>query len=158
MENGFQRFIGRVRLAAMIFAVLSALAVAAAVLVPLPTEGAGGRIQTPQRVPTVQPPHKPWDSLQSRIAGQVQEMIKPLQGIAAVKDDGAAAKMAQRLKLQGIVNMDGQYVAYVCVDKGSVVALKTGGTVLEFSVLNVEEKTVTLCREGVQVVLPQSPQ
>lgn len=156
MEGNFEKLGSRMHLVALAFAAISMLAVAMTIFIPLPVEDVVGRGQPTQCVPVIQPPHKPWGDLQSRITGQIQEMIKPLQGIAAVKDDGAAAKMASRLKLQGIVNMGGQYVAYVCVDKGSVVALKAGATILEFSVLSVEEKTVTLSREGVQVVLPQS--
>jgi len=153
-ENRLAKVSRRAMTGGLVFAALSLAAVAAAILTPLPSHKAGGSSQAPGRVPAIHPPPKSSGSLQARITGQVQEMIRPLQGIAAVKDDGAAAKMASRLQLQGIVNMGGQFVAYVCVDKGSVVAIKTGGTILEFSVLRVEEKTVTLCREGVQVVLP----
>jgi hypothetical protein len=153
-ENRLAKVSRRAMAGAVVFAALSLAAVAAAILTPLPSQEAGGSGQVPQRVPAMQPPHKSWEDLQARIAQEVQEMIRPLQGIAAVKDDGAAAKMAARLQLQGIVNMGGQLVAYVSVDKGSAVAIKTGGTILEFSVLRVEERTVTLCREGVQVVLP----
>jgi len=138
----------------LVFAALSLAVVAAAILTPLPNQETGASGQAPQRVPAIQPSRRSWGDLQARIARQVQEMIRPLQGIAAVKDDGAAAKMASRLQLQGIVNMGGQFIAYVSVDKGPVVAIKTGGTILEFSVLRVGERTVTLCREGVQVVLP----
>jgi hypothetical protein len=138
----------------LVFAALSLATVAAAILTPLPSQKAGGSGQAPLRVPAIEPAHRSWADLQTRIARQIQEMIRPLQGIAPVKDDGAAARMASRLHLQGIINTGGEFVAYVSVDKGSVVAVRNGGTILEFSVLRVEERTVTLCREGVQVVLP----
>ncbi len=154
METIFEKFSGRIYLVTMIFALLSLLIMVTSILASLPVEDVGGRNQTLQRVPVIQKPHQSWSGLQTQITGRMQELIKPLQGIAAVKDDGVAAKMAARLQLQGIVNMGGQFVAYVNVDKGSVVALRTGSTVLEFSVLKVEEKTITLSREGVQIVLP----
>ena len=154
METIFEKFSGRIHLVTMIFAVLSLLIMATSIFASLPVEDVGGRNQTLQRVSVIQKSHQSWSGLQTQITGRMQELIKPLQGIAAVKDDGVAAKMAARLKLQGIVNMGGEFVAYVNVDKGSVQALRTGSTVLEFSVLKVEEKSVTICREGVQIVLP----
>ena len=107
-----------------------------------------------QRVPVLPPQRPPSDDLQRRIARRIEPLVRPLRGIAAVKDDGTAAKMARRLKLQGIVKMRGEYVAYVRVDGKSVAKIGQGGTILEFSVVRVEESSVVLSREGVQVALP----
>jgi len=155
MENTMTKLSSRAMAVGLILLVLSLAAVAAAVFWPLPLEATGGGGPKLQRVPSIREPHIPQVALQARITNQEPELVKPLQGIAAVKDDGIAQKMAQRIKFQGTVNMGGQYVAYVIVDKEpSPASLRAGSKVLEFTVVSVDAKTVTLEREGVQIVLP----
>jgi len=155
MENTFVKLSSRAMAVGLILLALSLATVAAAVFWPLSLEATAGSNARLQRIPSIPESHKSWTDLQTTIMNQDHELIKPLQSIAAVKDDGAAARMAQRLKLQGIVYMGGQYVAYVAVDKDpSAASLKAGMTVLEFTVVSVEASTITLSREGVQIVLP----
>ena len=153
MENTMTKLSSRAMAVGLILLALSLAAVAAAVFWPLPLEATAGGGPKLQRVPSIREPHIPQVALQARITNQEPELVKPLQGIAAVKDDGIAQKMAQRIKFQGTVNMGGQYVAYVAVDN-SVVSLRAGSKVLEFTVVSVEERSITLDREGVQIVLP----
>jgi len=155
MESTLTKLSSRAMAVGLILLALSLAAMVAAIFWPLSLEATAGGNPRPQRVPTISKAHQPWADLQSTISNQEHELIKPLQGIAAVKDDGVAQRMAQRLRLQGIVNMGGQYVAYVAVDKDpSAMSLRTGSKILEFTVVSVEEKTITLDREGVQIVLP----
>ncbi len=82
-----------------------------------------------------------------------RRLIKPAEIVAAVKDDGKAARLLKAIKLQGVVQMGTGYVAYVQIDKQGVKTVKSGDSLLSFSVEKVEPGKVTLTLEGVRVVL-----
>src|SRR6185503_12509775 len=56
----------------------------------------------------------------------VRELIKPAQIKSAVKDDGAAAKLLSKLKLQGVVQSQSSFIAYIRVEEKSVKTVKRG--------------------------------
>ena len=91
------------------------------------------------------------DGLLKRLAGRA--LVRPAQVQAAVKDSGAAAKLAKKLKLQGVVRMGDSWVAYVDVSEQGVKALRKGESVLEFVVKEVEPGKVIVSLEGVEVTL-----
>ena len=90
-------------------------------------------------------------SLLEKMAGR--GLIRPPQVVAAVKDTGAAARLAKSLKLQGVVELGGSLVAYIEVEKRRVQALRKGETVLGFVVRDIGPGRVTLSLEGVEVIL-----
>lgn len=154
MECKLDHISRRVWIAAMAFLGLTVFLVMAAAFLPLNFADEFPQNLVSERVPVLNSPQKNSGDLQHMITRRVEELIRPLQGIAAVKDDGVAQRMAKRLKLQGVINMGGEYVAYIGVDKGQVVAVKAGGDILDFSVIKVDDKSVILSREGVEVALP----
>lgn len=105
-----------------------------------------GRSVSP--LPSTRPNLRP---LLARVAGT--PLIRPAQAVSAVKDDGTAARLVKRLKLQGITQLNGEMVAYVQVEKEGSKTVRRGDALLEFVVESVEEGRVTLSLRGVQVVL-----
>jgi hypothetical protein len=91
------------------------------------------------------------DGLLKRIAGR--RLIEPSQGLAAVKDTGAAARLLASLKLQGVVKTGDRLVAYVDVDKQGVSTVGAGDRLLDFVVKDVTPGRVTLTLDGVEVSL-----
>lgn len=85
------------------------------------------------------------------VAGR--RLIRPSQVRAAVKDTGLAARLLERLKLQSVVQMHGESVAYVKVENGGVKSVRAGGRLLDFEVRQVEPGRVVLVLEGVEAVL-----
>ncbi len=96
-------------------------------------------------------PKQQTDGLFKKMAGR--RLMRPSQIQAAVKDDGRAEKLLKALKLQGVVQLGTDYVAYVQIDKQGVRAIRSGETILGFSVENIEPGKVTLLLEGVQIFL-----
>ena len=84
-----------------------------------------------------------------------QGLIKPAQVQAAVKDTGAAARLVRQLTLQGVVQMGGEFVAYIAVKDQGVKAVKKGQKILEFDVKDMEPGKVVLALDGVEVQLGQ---
>jgi hypothetical protein len=72
---------------------------------------------------------------------------------AAVKDTGVAQQLLKKLQLQGVAKMGDRFVAYVSVDKQSVVTVRDGDAVLDFLVESIEPGCVTLSLQGVLVRL-----
>lgn len=126
------------------------LAVAAAVT-PIGASADRGNVAADQRVPQVD--HTPVDAsaLIRQVAGS--RLIRPSQVQAAVKDTGAAARLLERLKLQSVVNMGGESVAYVRVGQEGVRSVRAGGRVLDFVVESVGPGAVKLSLDGVVVTL-----
>lgn len=89
--------------------------------------------------------------LLKKMAGR--RLIRPSQVQAAVKDTGLADRLAKKLKLQGIVQMKGSYVAYIGVEKQGVKSLKEGEKILDFLVESIKGNEVVLSLDGVQVTL-----
>ena len=79
-------------------------------------------------------------------------LIRPAQVTAAVKDSGAAASLAKKLKLEGIVEMGGELCAYIRINKSSRKVV-VNDTILEFVVAKIEPGKVTLDLDGVRVKL-----
>jgi hypothetical protein len=82
-------------------------------------------------------------------------LVVPSQVQAAVKDTGAAQKLLARVKLQGVVNLGGELVAYVAVEKEGIKTVKKGNTLLSFNVDDVQPGRVVLSLEGVTLELRQ---
>ena len=91
------------------------------------------------------------ESLMASIAER--PLIRAPQVQAAVKDSGAAARLAKMLKFQGVVNMGGESVAYINVDKSGVKSVRKGQKILEFVVERIESGGVVLSLDGVEVNL-----
>lgn len=91
--------------------------------------------------------------LLAKMAGT--RLIRAAQVQAAVKDTGAADRLAKRLSLEGIADIAGTHVAYIRVEKKGVQSVKQGDTVLDFVVEKIVSNRVTLSLQGVQVVLNQ---
>jgi hypothetical protein len=93
------------------------------------------------------------EPLLAKLAGMT--LIRPAQVQAAVKSDGTAERLLKKLKLQGVVQVGNELVAYIQVDDGGKVvrSVRKGQTILDFNVDNVEAGKVTLSLQGVVVVL-----
>jgi hypothetical protein len=87
----------------------------------------------------------------STVAGS--RLIRPAQVQPAVKDSGAAQKLLARLKLQSVVDMSGEHVAYIRVKDEGVQAIRGGSYVLDFLVESVQPGRVRLSLDGVIVEL-----
>jgi hypothetical protein len=144
-------------------AVAAAAGVAAAALLPVRVE-AGANAAVARRVPAMPPPPEDVRPLMAKAAGR--HLVMPAQGLAPVKDTGAAAKLLERLKLQGVVQLGGEYVAYVAVKSGAeATKSRRGGggsltvrkddRVLGFTVKEVAPGKVTLDLDNVIVELRQ---
>lgn len=99
------------------------------------------------------PPQSEMDDAIKILQARPRALIRPAQVQAAVKDTGAAAQLAKRLKLQGVVALNGEYVAYVDVQEQGVKAVRVGEPLLDFVIKDVTPGKVTLSLEGVEVVL-----
>ena len=93
----------------------------------------------------------PLEGLLAKTAGR--HLIKPTQVQAAVKDSGAAARLVKKLKLQGVVQLGADRLAYIQVEKQGTNAVRSGEKVLEFVVSKIEPGKVTLSLDGVDVEL-----
>ncbi len=81
-------------------------------------------------------------------------IIKSAQVQAAVKDSGLAAELAKNLRLQGIANMPAGLTAYIHNTKEKrTLTVHEGDTVAEFIVRTVEQDSVILDLDGVEVRL-----
>lgn len=81
-------------------------------------------------------------------------IIKAAQAQAAVKDSGLAAELAKSLKLQGIANMPAGLTAYIRNTKEKrTLTVREGDMAAEFIVRRVEQDSVTLDLDGVEVRL-----
>lgn len=141
----------RVRAIAVTLAVLAAAATVAALFVPIQS-ASNAALATESRSPTSLP--AVGEDLQPLLAAMAgNNIIRPAQVQAAVKDDGAAEKMLAKLNLQGVIQMGDDLVAYVQVEKGSVQTVKTGDKLLSFVVEKVEPSKVSLSLQGVVVTL-----
>ena len=86
-----------------------------------------------------------------RMAGR--RLLRPAQVKAAVKDTGTAARLARKLRLQGVVRMGDRLNAYVEIQNQGVRAVGEGDKVLDFVVKRIEPGKITLSLQGVEVVL-----
>ena len=144
------RLTGRFISAGVVVFGLGVIALVAAVVVPISGEAASLRERSRQlksplsESQDVQP-------LLLKMAGV--RLIKPSQVQAAVKDSGAAQRLAKKLKLQGVVQMPNGLVAYIKVDNEGVKSVREGGKVLDFVVDRIEPGKVTVSLQAVVVTL-----
>lgn len=137
----------------------SAVLLVAAAVAPIGEAAGGNAAAARRRVPEVASPDADVRSLEVKLAGS--KLIRPAQVQPAVKDAGAAQKLLERFKLQSVVQMGGEPVAYVRVAQGggggagaaAVQTVRRGGRLLDFSVEEVEPGRVRLSLEGVLVDL-----
>lgn len=72
---------------------------------------------------------------------------------AAVKDTGAAQRLAAKLTLHGVTKVRGKYAAYIQIGKDPAKPFGTNDKLLKFVVERIEPGIVILMLEGVQVKL-----
>jgi hypothetical protein len=143
----------RLAQATLALATLSVIAVAAALVCPIsPAENIAGAAKA-EEFASVAVPKQDLQGVLTRLSSRRNPLISPPQAQAAVKDSGAAAKLAKKLKLQGIVQTGGDYVAYVQVDEQGLKTVRKGESLLDFVVLDVGPGKVLLALEGVEVAL-----
>ncbi len=135
---------------------LSLLLVLAAAFWPIQDDAAGSNALDAPRPAEVGLGSEPMDALDSqslllKMAGR--RLIRPAQIQAAVKDTGAAQRLLSKLKLQGVVQMGGDHVAYIQVADRGVQTVRVGSSVLDFMVEAVESGRVKLSLDGVEVEL-----
>ena len=151
MFGSAERLSDRFMKAAVILLAVAIVAVALSLLVPVGTAGGTTELSARRGIAALPAVGVDLGPLLVKMAGV--RLIKPPQAQAAVKDTGAAAKLAKKLHLQGVVKMGEELVAYIQVDKAGVKTVRQGGQILEFLVERVEPGRVTLSLQGVQVVL-----
>ena len=130
---------------------LGCAAMATAAWWPIPEKVSISDSDRASRVPTARPSQVSAAELARAVAGR--RLVRPSQVRAAVKDTGLAAKLLERLKLQSVVQMRGEPVAYVKVENVGVKSVQGGGRLLDFEVRSVEPGRVVLTLEGVEAVL-----
>ncbi len=141
----------KLRLFGVIVVILSVLLVLAGLMCPINTDTQPTSWQKAgdfEPLSVVGPDLGP---LFAKMAGR--RLIKPSQIKAAVKNTGAAARLLKKLKLQGIVQMGGNSIAYIKVEKKGVKSIRQGDKLLEFVVTKVKSNHVVLELDGVEVEL-----
>jgi len=129
----------------------SACLLGAAGLLPLTTEEESMAVASRQAVPEMTLVTLAEEELLKAVAGR--RLIRPAQVQAAVKDNGAAQRLLERLKLQSLVSLGGQSAAYVNVKGEGVQSVRAGGRLLDFQVESIDSSGLTLTLDGVQVKL-----
>jgi len=133
----------------MLFVTLSLMAVAA--LVPIKTFASPDRSHVNDTIPRIASPQVDIGPLLTRVAGS--RLIRPAQVQAAVKDSGAGKMLLARLKLQSVVSLGGEQIAYVRVKDEGTQTVRVGGRLLDFVVESIDPGHVKLSLEGVIVDL-----
>lgn len=149
--RGTMRVVDRVLIVAIGWLGLTVAGLACAVFWPVPVD-----VDTQVSVETRQ--LRPLPTTSGDIEGLLVKMagvrlIRPAQVRAAVKDTGLAKRLLKRLKLQGVVDMGGEAVAYIQIEKQGVATVKRGQTIMDFVVEKIEPGKVTLSLQGVVVEL-----
>ena len=152
-----RRFIEVMLRAALAVCVLAGLLLVAAAAYPIEA-GVNTDLQTNDDLRPLPPTDSNIQPLVRLMAGS--RLIRPSQVQPAVKDNGAAQRMLEQLRLTGILELGGDRVAYIEVLKGGqkggaaeTRAVRTNEKILEFTVDAVEQDQVTLNLEGVIVPL-----
>lgn len=130
---------------------LSFIAVIVAILFPIDIDVKMKGVSKAVEFAPLAASERDMNSLLLNMAGR--PLIRPSQIKAAVKDTGAAAQLLKKLKLQGIVKLGNSFVAYIEVEKHSVVTVRRGEKILEFTVKDIEAQKIVLSLEGVEVSL-----
>ena len=146
--------LGRIAKGGIVAAGLSGLLALGAILVPIEAEKSrGANLRASERDFQIDGSGQSPElrSVAAKIA--TMELMRPARIQAAVKDDGTAQRLAKLLKLQGVVLMGDEFVAYIQVDKEGLQTVRERQTVSEFVVEKIEPGRVTLSLQGVTVVL-----
>jgi hypothetical protein len=122
-----------------------------AIFLPIEPSAPAGADSQHGPVASLKAPARDVRKLVGEIAGRA--LIRPPQVQAAVKDLGLAARLLGQLKLQGVVQLGGESVAYVQVEKQGVKTVRQGQELLEFVVKEILPGKVVLSMEGVEVAL-----
>jgi hypothetical protein len=134
---------------AQVMSIVTILLLGAALLVPL-------RVATPSNqgssMPATEADARLPVGLLEKIAGR-RHLIRAALVQAAVRDNGAAQKLLATLKLQGVIRIGSQYVAYVAVDKGGTATVHQGDSLSRFMVDKIEPGHLLLSLDGVTVTL-----
>jgi len=146
-STGPRRFMG-VGIVLLLAAVGLAIA---ACLVPVAIDEESMAASRHQLVPRMTGVSLDERQLTQAVAGR--RLIRPAQVQAAVKDNGAAQRLLERLKLQSLVQMGGEPVAYVRVKGEGVQSVRAGGRILDFRVDKITAGGLTLSLDGVVVLL-----
>jgi hypothetical protein len=129
--------------------VLGAVFLTYALVAPLPVPGtasakAPAPVDLPRRGVNT-------EALLALSAGR--DLVRPSQVVAAVKDNGTAAKLLAQLKLTGLTAEGDRPTAYITIDKIGFQTVHVGDRVLEFHVDEISPKGVRLSLDGVVVTL-----
>jgi hypothetical protein len=146
-----KRYMGRLMIGAIALLVLAAILVVASAVLPIRVDVEAHRPIAPRGIQPLTGATPDLKPLLARMAGT--PLIKPAQVQAAVKDTGAAERLLKSLKLQGVVQMGPDLVAYIAVEKQGTKSVRRGEKVLDFVVKEIESGRVTLTLEGVEVIL-----
>lgn len=149
--QGKQRLIQRAVPAAWGILMLAAVLLLMAILWPIEPQGEARDVSSMNSLPFRSDLQQDLRPLLVKMAGV--RLIRPAQIQAAVKDTGTAKALLAKLKLQGVVRMGDDFVAYIQVEGQSSQSVREGGSVLDFVVQGVEPGKVTLALQGVQVEL-----
>lgn len=146
-----KRLVDRAMAAGLAMLALTGVTVVYAVVCPINASAGVTNVVSRQ-------PVKPLDGTDRNLTGLLTTMagralIKPSQVQAAVKDTGLADRLLKQLKLQGVVQMGPETVAYVHIEKQGTKSVRRGEKLLDFVVKNIETGRVTLSLEGVEVLL-----
>ncbi len=151
----------RMLIAAVAACILSAALLITAAVASIRTPGAmeaatPASLVRPQRRAHAQEIARRVTALQGNIAGRA--LLQPTNAQAAVKDDGAAARLLKRLKLRGVVKMGPQFVAYVQIradgrKPNTSKRVRAGDHLGDLRVEKIEPGKVLLTFESMQAML-----
>lgn len=141
----------RFRRGGEVLACLGLAVLLGAILLPIEPSTPAGADSSRGPVASLKAPARDVRKLVGEIAGRA--LIRPPQVQAAVKDLGVAARLLGQLKLQGVVRLGGEQVAYVQVEKQGVKTVRQGQELLEFVVKEILPGKVVLSMDGVEVTL-----
>src|SRR4051812_45987071 len=145
------RIASRLNIIVVLLATLALAGLALCVFFPIRLPQATGDSHESRTLPPL--PHAGQDLQPLLVAMAGNNIIRPAQVQAAVKDDGAAQRLLAKLNLQGVIQMGDDLVAYIQVEKGGVQTVKQGGSIIGLTVEKVEPSRVTLSLQGVLVTL-----
>ena len=130
---------------------LSMAALSAAVFWPIPADGPLPDGDDRTALASLDQPPADAGPLIDKLAAR--SLIKATQAQAAVRDTGVSKELLKRLKLQGVVQMPDEMVAYIAVAGEGVCTCRKGERVLEFVIEDIAPGKVVLDLQGVKSTL-----
>ncbi len=146
-----RRCVDRFMIAAVVLLALSAVLMVLSAVIPIGADVEASSVASVRQLQPLPKIRANLEPLVAKMAGR--HLIKPSQVQAAVKDTGIAQRLAKKLKLQGVVQVGTDLIAYVSVEKQGTKTVRQGEKLLDFVVQKIEPGKVTLSLQGVQVVL-----